>query len=313
MRSLSLLLVPLWATLVEGSSTQIWFSFCKNCDLESMKLFGPEMVNVKGSKDETCMTYCIGSDNVGHREKMGVLEWLLGQDGTIDNETFSMVCLESTWNKVHDPQWEQFPLRLLDELEHGSELNGHFDFAEALCHASFHGCVQSVRELLRKTKTANFDKIIGKGHHIYNYSYTPTSPLSEAILGNQIEVIEVLLTESDATLDHQSGTCPVSLALRAHNYKVAEFLIRLGAPLTKSWLIADMTADVRRMLVDAKAYRERMCQTVENYLVFFVGDGEKGGRPAEVGERDLEFIREQLDKLEYSPLEVRTCLAPRHN
>lgn len=274
-----------------------------------MKLFGPEMVNVKGNEDETCMTYCIGSDNVGHREKMEAIEWLLSQDGTIDNETFSMVCMESTWNKVHDREWEQFPLRLLAELESGSEVNGHFDFGEALCHAAFHGCVQSVRELLKKTKTANFDKIIAKGHH----NYTPTSPLSEAILGNQIDVIEVLLTESDATLDHQSGTCPVSLALSAHNYKVAQFLVKLGAPLNNSILVPDTPAEVRQMLVDAKAYRKRMCKTVENYLVFFVGDVEKGERPAEVGERNLEFIKEQLDKLEYSPLEVRTCLMPRHN
>lgn len=323
LHSLSLLPIlltnPLCAASVDtSSSTKLWFNFCKKCDLESMRLFGPEMVRLKGIEDESCMTYCIGSDSVGHVEKMRVVDWLLRMDGTVDNETFSMVCMESSWNKPHDPEWEQFPLRLLAELEKDDEGAGQFDYGEALCHASFHGCVQTVRELLKKTHTANFEKIIGdirinRGHNDGHHNYTPTTPLTEAILGNQVEVLEVLIGESDASFDNQSGTCPFSLALRAHNYNVADFLIKVGAPFDDSLIPLDISAEARQLLMNAKAYRERLCQTVENYLIFFVGNVETRERPEVVEKGNLEFIEGQLAKLEYSPLEVRTCLMSRHN
>lgn len=307
---LALTFLPfLWGAVGDDPETQLWFSHCRKCDLESMKLFGTNIINLKGSEDESCLTYCIGSESAGHYDKRQTIKWLLSQGVTIDNDTFSMVCTESRRNKKHDLKWEQFPLRLLEELEK-TEGHGYFDYGEALCHAAYNGCVQTVRKLLKKTKTANFDKIIGNSRLGGDHYYAPTTPLIEAVFGNQIEVIEVLIGESDATFDHHAGTCLVSLALQSHNYEVAKFLVKMGAPLNPGLLNSDMPEWQHQLLLDAQLYRKKLCETVESYLIFYAGDVRTGERPETIDEDTVRFVMAQLSRSTYSPLEVRSCITP---
>jgi len=284
-------------TLTASYIADEWFELCKQCDLQGMKAFGIEDIMTTGMEDETCLSYCIASSMAGHQEKVSVMEWLFENGSVVDNGSFYHICVESSGQRHVDPEWEYFPLTVLAQVDEGRH---HFDYTEAFCNACRYGCVRTVKALIGKVPCVNFEKLLPDTILLEDgrqeMRVGPTTPLMQAVIGNRIDVIHLLLETEKAEIEPQDST---NTAIRYEHAQVANLLVRLGGCIDPS-LLTSASPFLQQTVLGAMQYRKRLVQDAVNFVTFFSANQQENGA--------LDQARKSLVRAGYSRLEIDSCL-----
>lgn len=295
-----------------------WIEVCRQCNLDGLQSFGMDLLYYKSFDDESCLTFCLASPSVSFAKKTEVMKWLLEEGIPVDNETFHHICRDAAGLRSQDPEnWEHFPLALLAHLQEDSLFTQSFDYAEALCHAAFHGLPRTVKILLDRVAEVNFEKILPEVMWVsesdseasrQDIRYIPTTPLVQAILGGSLAVVGVLLAAGWSGMESQAGLSPVYLAIKMEAKEIAVLLVKIGA-VYDSELLAQASLGMQRAVKEAAEYHSRLQSDATTRIKLY---SEQESVFEELPLATQRLIKEQLTTLGYTQLEINAVLYSHH-